>query len=68
MSLRWREDAHLRGESGKRFRRRAYLPGTVTQVGALQTAPILIAVVTAFLVIEGVKYLRRKRNRSPEGQ
>jgi hypothetical protein len=27
------------------------------QVGALQTAPILIAVVTAFLVMEAVKYL-----------
>jgi hypothetical protein len=29
----------------------------MTQVGALQTAPILIAVVTAFLVMEAVKYL-----------
>ncbi len=28
----------------------------LTQVGALQTAPILIAVVTAFLAMEGVKY------------
>jgi H+/Cl- antiporter ClcA len=44
------------------------LAGFLTQVGALQTAPILIAVVTAFLVIEGVKYLLHKRNRSPEGQ
>jgi hypothetical protein len=30
----------------------------LTQVGALRTAPILIAVVTAFLAtVEGVKYL-----------
>ena len=29
----------------------------MTQVGALQTAPILIAVVTSFLAMEGVKYL-----------
>jgi hypothetical protein len=28
----------------------------LTQVGALQTAPILIAVVTAFLTMEAVKY------------
>jgi hypothetical protein len=26
-------------------------------VGALQTAPILIAVLTAFLTMEGIKYL-----------
>ncbi|NMO57560.1 chloride channel protein [Actinoplanes sp. TBRC 11911] len=29
----------------------------LTQVGALQTAPILIAVITAFLTTEGLKYL-----------
>ena len=29
----------------------------LTQIGALQTGPILIAVVTAFLTMEGVKYL-----------
>ena len=33
------------------------LAAFLTQVGALQTAPILIAVVTAFLAMEGVKYL-----------
>ena len=33
----------------------------LTQVGALQTAPILIAVVTAFLTVEGVKYLLASR-------
>jgi H+/Cl- antiporter ClcA len=37
------------------------LAGFTTQVGALQTAPVLIAVVTAFLVIEGVKYLVETR-------
>ena len=39
------------------------LAAFVTQVGALQTAPVLIAVVTAFLTMESVKYLlvtRRK--------
>ena len=42
----------------------------LTQVGALQTAPILIAVVTAFLAIEGVKYLvaTRKQTRAPAAQ
>jgi H+/Cl- antiporter ClcA len=37
------------------------LAAFLTQVGALQTAPILIAVVTAFLAIEGVKYLLASR-------
>jgi hypothetical protein len=32
------------------------LAAFMTQVGALQTAPILIAVITAFLVMEGVKF------------
>jgi hypothetical protein len=36
----------------------------LTQVGALQTAPILIAVVTAFLTMEGVKYLLASRQRA----
>jgi H+/Cl- antiporter ClcA len=40
------------------------LAGFLTQVGALQTAPILIAVVTAFLAIEGVKRLLQSRNQS----
>ena len=42
------------------------LAAFMTQVGALQTAPILIAVVTAFLAIEGVKYqvARRKQLRA----
>jgi H+/Cl- antiporter ClcA len=36
----------------------------LTQVGALQTAPILIAVITALLTMEGVKYLVTIRNQS----
>ena len=42
------------------------LAAFMSQVGALQTAPILIAVVTAFLTIEGVKYrvARRKQARA----
>ena len=36
----------------------------LTQVGALQTAPILIAVVTAFLTMEGVKYLLASRKQA----
>ena len=36
----------------------------LTQVGALQTAPILIAVVTAFLTMEGVKYLLARRKQA----
>ncbi len=39
----------------------------VTQVGALQTAPVLIAVVTAFLTVGGVKYLIASRKRSRAG-
>ena len=43
------------------------LAGFMTQVGALQTAPILIAVITAFLAMEGVKYLiaQRQHGRAP---
>jgi H+/Cl- antiporter ClcA len=33
----------------------------LTRAGALQTAPILIAGVTAFLTVEGVKYLVTNR-------
>ena len=40
------------------------LAAFLTQVGALQTAPILIAVVTAFLTMEGVKYLIANRQRA----
>jgi len=42
----------------------------LTQVGALQTAPILIAVLTAFLAMEGVKYLvaTRKQTRAPAAE
>ena len=40
------------------------LAAFMTQVGALQTAPILIAVVTAFLAIESVKYVMTTRRRS----
>jgi H+/Cl- antiporter ClcA len=36
----------------------------LTQVGALQTAPILIAVITALLTMEGVKYLVTIRRQS----
>jgi H+/Cl- antiporter ClcA len=36
----------------------------LTQVGALQTAPILIAVVTALLTMEGVKYFLAKRKQA----
>jgi hypothetical protein len=39
------------------------LAAFVTQVGAPQTAPILIAVVTAFLTMECVKYLRAAASR-----
>ena len=39
------------------------LAGFMTQVGALQTAPILIAVITAFLTMEGVKYVTAQRRR-----
>jgi hypothetical protein len=34
----------------------------ITQVGALQSAPILVSVVTAHLTMEGVKDLVAKRN------
>ena len=42
----------------------------LTQVGALQTAPILIAVVTSFLTIEATKYLLaiRKQARAAEAK
>jgi hypothetical protein len=36
----------------------------LTQVGALQTAPILIAVITALLTMEAVKYLVTIRKQS----
>ena len=36
----------------------------LTQGGALQTAPILIAVVTTFLTMESVKYLLAGRQRA----
>jgi hypothetical protein len=36
----------------------------LTQVGALQTAPILIAVITAFLAMEAVKYLLASRQQA----
>ena len=39
------------------------LAGFMTEVGALQTAPILIAVITAFLAMEGVKFLFARRRR-----
>jgi chloride channel protein, CIC family len=36
----------------------------LTQVGALQTAPILIAVVTAYLTMEAVKYVLASRKQA----
>ena len=40
------------------------LAAFMTQVGALQTAPILIAVVTSFLVMEAVKYRLASRQQA----
>ena len=40
------------------------LAAFLTQVGALQTGPMLIAVVTALLTMEGVKYLMSMRKQS----
>jgi Predicted membrane protein (DUF2254) len=40
------------------------LAAFLTQVGALQTAPILIAVITVFLTMEGVKYLVASRKQA----
>ena len=40
------------------------LAAFLTQVGALQTGPILIAVITAFLTAESVKYLFNARKQS----
>ena len=40
------------------------LAAFMTQVGALQTAPILIAVVTSFLTMAGVKYLLATRQQA----
>jgi H+/Cl- antiporter ClcA len=37
------------------------LAAFLTQVGALQTAPILISVITAYLAVEAVKYLLARR-------
>jgi hypothetical protein len=40
----------------------------MTQVGALQTAPILIAVVTSFLAVECIKYRMASRQKAqPNG-
>jgi hypothetical protein len=38
----------------------------ITQVGALQSAPILVSVVTAYLAMEAVKYLLAKRKYAGE--
>jgi chloride channel protein, CIC family len=40
------------------------LAASMTQVGALQTAPILIAVLTTFLVMEAVKYRVAQRQQA----
>jgi len=42
------------------------LAAFLTQVGALQTGPILIAVITAYLAIEAVKYLLTRRKHAKE--
>ena len=44
------------------------LAAFVSQVGGFQTAPVLIAVVTAYLTMEGVKYAAasRKAARAPK--
>ena len=39
-------------------------PQPRTQLGALETAPVLIAVITAFLAMEGVKYVVTGRRRA----
>lgn len=39
------------------------LAAFLTQVGALQTAPVLVAVVTAYLVTEAIKFLQASRSR-----
>jgi hypothetical protein len=46
------------------------LAAFVSQVGGLQTAPVLIAVATAYLTMEGVKYVAasRKAARAPKGK
>jgi H+/Cl- antiporter ClcA len=46
------------------------LAAFVSQVGGLQTAPVLIAVATAYLTIKGVKYVAasRKAARAPKGK
>ena len=51
-----------RSQHLNRYLRRSV--NTLTQVGALQTAPILIAVVTAFLTMEAVKYLLASRKQA----
>jgi hypothetical protein len=45
------------------------LAAFLTQIGGLQTAPVLISVITAFLTMEGVKYLvagRMKARSAPD--
>jgi len=46
------------------------LAAFMTQVGALQTAPILIAVITAFLAVEGIRYViaRRQHGRTADSR
>ena len=53
--------------SGTRLR--LLLAAFVSQVGAIQTAPVLIAVVSAYLTMEGVKYVvaSRKTARAARG-
>ncbi|WP_179855499.1 chloride channel protein [Paractinoplanes atraurantiacus] len=40
------------------------LAAFMTQIGALQTAPILIAVITSFLTMKGVEYLVARKKRA----
>jgi H+/Cl- antiporter ClcA len=40
------------------------LAAFLTQVGALQTAPVLLAVITAYLALEGIRYFVASRRRT----
>ena len=68
-----RADLHLHARSRPRIPdSRAVLHGAAGRIphggGALQTAPILIAVLTAFLTMEGIKYLLAGRQHPGEGR
>ena len=44
------------------------LAAFMTRVGSLQTPPILIAVVTSFLTVEGVRYFLASRRKAGSGE